>query len=160
VSKTISIAGVCLVIGLVLGGIAYAAIPDSDGVIHGCYGNSNGQLRVIDEGHTCKNNETALDWNNQGAQGDPGEPGTGISNVYTRQSEATPLSAGAIDNASATCDPGDLLLGGGYSTNNSGDVFASDSRSALSSWFVVATNTSTSDNRFVVAVAQCADITP
>jgi hypothetical protein len=29
------------------GGIAYATIPDSVGVIHGCYG-TNGQLRVID----------------------------------------------------------------------------------------------------------------
>jgi hypothetical protein len=29
-------------------GIAYATIPDSGGVIHGCYGKSGGDLRVID----------------------------------------------------------------------------------------------------------------
>ncbi len=31
-------------------GIAYASIPDSGGVIHGCYANKDGSLRVIDTG--------------------------------------------------------------------------------------------------------------
>ena len=54
-------------------GIAYATIPDSAGVIHGCYRN-NGQLRVIDpsNGGACKNNETGLDWSQTGPQGPPG----------------------------------------------------------------------------------------
>lgn len=36
-------------------GVAVAAIPESDGVIHGCYSSASGQLRVIDteEGDTC-----------------------------------------------------------------------------------------------------------
>jgi hypothetical protein len=29
--------------------IAHAAIPDSSGVIHGCYGNHHGSLRVVDD---------------------------------------------------------------------------------------------------------------
>jgi len=33
---------------LAAGGIAYASIPDSTGVIHGCYLKKNGALRVID----------------------------------------------------------------------------------------------------------------
>jgi hypothetical protein len=30
------------------GGVAFATIPGSDGVIHGCYAKSGGALRVID----------------------------------------------------------------------------------------------------------------
>jgi len=61
-------------------GIAYAAIPDGTGVIHACF-KQNGDLRVIDPAATkqeqsaCKNDETALDWNQQGAAGTPGATG-------------------------------------------------------------------------------------
>ena len=70
---------------LVAGGIAYATIPDSSGVIHACYkvdpkGNldNNATLRLIDPSATkpdtasCKNSEHALDWNAQGIQGPQG----------------------------------------------------------------------------------------
>jgi Collagen triple helix repeat (20 copies) len=64
-----------VVVGLLVGGIAYASIPDSGGVIHGCY-LSNGNLRVIDSpSTTCKSNETPLDWNAQGAAGATGPQG-------------------------------------------------------------------------------------
>ncbi len=58
-------------------GLAYAAIPDAGDVIHGCFKTVAGTLRVIDpdEGETCKQNETALDWNQQGLRGDKGDPG-------------------------------------------------------------------------------------
>jgi hypothetical protein len=36
------------VIGLAAAGIAYASIPDANGVIHGCYSKDNGSLRAID----------------------------------------------------------------------------------------------------------------
>lgn len=42
-------------------GIAYAAIPDSGGVFHGCAGQVGGYLRVIDTG-SCISTETALSW--------------------------------------------------------------------------------------------------
>jgi hypothetical protein len=57
------------------GGIAVAAIPDSSGVIHGCYGKSNGQLRVVDSAGGCKKNETAISWNQRGPAGPRGLPG-------------------------------------------------------------------------------------
>src|SRR5918992_4806707 len=72
------------------GGIAFAAIPDSSGVIHGCYGKSNGQLRVVNAAGDCKNNETAINWNQRGPQGPvgprghtgpQGPPGGGSSNL-------------------------------------------------------------------------------
>ena len=50
------------------GGIAYAAIPDSGGVIHSCYTKSSGAWRVIDTGlgQTCKANEAPLDLYSKG----------------------------------------------------------------------------------------------
>ena len=43
-----------LAVGVAIGatGIAYAAIPDPDGVIHGCVGKGNGAMRVIDPSTT------------------------------------------------------------------------------------------------------------
>jgi hypothetical protein len=53
-----------------------AAIPDSSGVIHGCYPPS-GKLRVIDNATAaCKRNETRLDWNQTGPTGPAGPAGT------------------------------------------------------------------------------------
>jgi hypothetical protein len=69
-------------------------IPDSTGVIHGCFrtagGNSQGnnqgenqsngggtagQLRIVDNPASCKANETAISWNQKGPKGDPGQQG-------------------------------------------------------------------------------------
>ena len=56
--------------------IALATIPDSSGVIHGCYTKSTGTIRVIDNSVTnCKSGETSLQWNVQGRQGPQGLPG-------------------------------------------------------------------------------------
>lgn len=71
--RAIALVGVAL---LALGGVAYASIPDAGGVIHGCYGNSNGQLRVIDTpSASCKNNETAITWSQSGPAGPQGPTG-------------------------------------------------------------------------------------
>ena len=67
---------------LAAAGIAYASIPDSSGVIHGCYaktsgGTTPGTLRVIDTGlgQSCGLNEVALSWNQQGVKGATGPEG-------------------------------------------------------------------------------------
>jgi hypothetical protein len=65
---------------LVAGGIAYAAIPDAGGVIHGCYKKSSpnqGTLRVIDteKAQTCSNAESAINWSQTGPQGPQGIQG-------------------------------------------------------------------------------------
>src|SRR5207302_4966596 len=61
-------------------------IPDSGGVIHGCYSKKDGSLRVIDTGlgGTCDaKKETALDWNQTGPAGPQGPPGpSGTSHGY------------------------------------------------------------------------------
>ena len=59
--------------------VATGAIPDSAGVIHGCYVSGTGQLRVYDTAvagaKKCASNETALTWNQQGPQGPQGPTG-------------------------------------------------------------------------------------
>jgi hypothetical protein len=69
---------------LSLGAAAYATIPDSGGVIHGCYQTNGGLLappqgtvRVVDgaQGQGCRAGETALDWNQTGPQGPAGPAG-------------------------------------------------------------------------------------
>ena len=59
-----------------LGVIAYASIPDEDGVIHVCYRTSNGALRVIDSAvESCNGNELPLTFNQTGPQGPTGPEG-------------------------------------------------------------------------------------
>lgn len=61
-------------------------IPDAGtGVIHGCYDNSTGALRVIDPSNSsCSASETALNWNGRGSlvasKGDPGSDGATVLN--------------------------------------------------------------------------------
>jgi hypothetical protein len=55
--------------------VVHATIPDSGGVIHGCYLNNSGTLRVVDDPSTCKNNETAMAWSQTGPQGQQGPQG-------------------------------------------------------------------------------------
>jgi hypothetical protein len=53
-----------IAVAVLIGGVAvaYAAIPDSQGIIHGCRNNGSGVLRVIDSGQTCSTAESSLDW--------------------------------------------------------------------------------------------------
>ncbi|MDX6481216.1 MAG: hypothetical protein QOG85_1726 [Gaiellaceae bacterium] len=62
-------------LALVGAGIAYGAIPDANGVIHGCYSKTSRYLRVISSTAKCATGEVALNWNQQGPQGDPGQAG-------------------------------------------------------------------------------------
>ena len=81
-SRKLISAGVA-VVALAAAGVAYANIPDSAGVIHGCYSKTSstslppGSLRVIDTGlgQSCGQNEVALNWNQQGVKGATGPQG-------------------------------------------------------------------------------------
>lgn len=75
-TRRLALGGFVLIGLLLVGGVAYATIPDGSGVIHGCYARSGGSLRVIDAGVTnCSSKETALDWNMAGVQGPAGPQG-------------------------------------------------------------------------------------
>jgi hypothetical protein len=68
---------VAVVAALLAAGAAYATIPDSNGVIHGCSANKDGSLRVIDldAGQSCGTKESPLDWNTKGPTGPQGPIG-------------------------------------------------------------------------------------
>jgi hypothetical protein len=75
-------------------GIAYAAIPDSNGVIHGCYQTTSGTLRVIGSNPTvgggkCSTGEKALNWNQRGPTGAKGATGANGTNGTTGATGAT-----------------------------------------------------------------------
>jgi hypothetical protein len=67
------------VVGAALAGgaVTLAAIPDSGGVIHGCYQKNVGNLRVIDvsAGDKCRPSEIAISWSETGPQGPAGPAG-------------------------------------------------------------------------------------
>jgi hypothetical protein len=52
-----------------VGGVAFAAIPDSQGVIHACYQKTTGALRVVDSAGNCRRSETPIEWNQHGPPG-------------------------------------------------------------------------------------------
>src|SRR5262245_32553355 len=71
--RKLSIVVLCGLFAVALG---LATIPDSNGVIHGCYNKSDKKLRVIDyPTESCKAEESPLDWNMIGPAGPQGPQG-------------------------------------------------------------------------------------
>jgi hypothetical protein len=63
-------------VALIASGIAYASIPDANGVVHTCYSQAQGTWRPIDyPTQKCRSNETMLDLNQTGPQGPIGPKG-------------------------------------------------------------------------------------
>jgi hypothetical protein len=96
--KKRTVIGIVVVTMLALAaGVAYATIPDSNGVIHACYKTANGQLRVIDS-NGCHPSETALSWSQTGPQGPPGATGpTGATGPQgPAGADSTKTVAGAV----------------------------------------------------------------
>jgi hypothetical protein len=60
---------------VVMGGVAYGAIPSANGVITSCYNKSTGAVRFVDETVACATNETRLAFNQQGQTGLTGPAG-------------------------------------------------------------------------------------
>ncbi|HEU0304550.1 MAG TPA: hypothetical protein VFR32_08215 [Gaiellaceae bacterium] len=89
--------------GLAVGaGLTWAAIPDTNGVIQGCYKTVGGGLRVIDPsaGGACKAGEQSIEW--------PGE-----QKVVLRSTTQT-IQPGAAHTFSVFCEEGERATGGGY----------------------------------------------
>jgi hypothetical protein len=96
--------------------IALAAIADASGVIHACY-TSKGTVRVVNSAADCKNNETALPWNQTGPQGIPGPQGQpGVSGYEIINNLGTlPLNGTVAVIAKR-------VIGGGYVVPAVGDL--------------------------------------
>jgi hypothetical protein len=119
----------------VAGGIAYATIPDGDGVFHACVKETNGAVRVIDPGNPgrtghCKGQETAVSWNQTGPTGPTGPQGTtgntgptgatgttgapGLSGLQTVTLASVNNSISPKE-AAVLCPAGKRVIGGGAS---------------------------------------------
>jgi hypothetical protein len=57
-----------------LGGVASAAIPDANGVIHACYNKTSKAVRLLSSG-SCASTETAISWSVKGPAGPTGPKG-------------------------------------------------------------------------------------
>jgi hypothetical protein len=66
---------VVLVTGTLAATVAFAQIPDSNGVIHACYHTGNGGIRVVDDPSECSTGEAPLEWYQTGAAGAQGPAG-------------------------------------------------------------------------------------
>jgi hypothetical protein len=80
-----------------LGGAAFAAIPDSNGTIHGCYQKQNGSLRVVQSESNCKSSELAIQWNQTGPPGPPGSGGGQTAAFAEASGEVTTQSSTPVD---------------------------------------------------------------
>ena len=52
-----------------LAGVAVAAIPDGNGIIHACRKVDGGALRAVAKASACRSSERPLAWNRQGPAG-------------------------------------------------------------------------------------------
>ena len=85
------------VVAAVVGGVAWATIPNEGGVINACYLKSGGTLRLIDASVTsCKKTETAISWT-AGQQRIPG-PAVMDSSQYLNPMEPIKLGYGTWPN--------------------------------------------------------------
>ena len=88
---------------------ASASIPSAEGIINGCYKISNGSVIVIDSEETCPSGYTALNWNQTGPAGPPGESSFQRV-VLTHRFDAPQDPAGPI---TAVCPDGKQAVNGG-----------------------------------------------
>lgn len=102
-SRALVAALVVVVGGAVGGGIAYATIPDSSGVIHACYspngakGNNGAELRIVDSDEaSCNKNQVEVTWNETGPPGADGADGVSVTSA-----ELAPGDANCPDGGSA-----------------------------------------------------------
>jgi hypothetical protein len=105
-TRAVQILVIAVAAGIGGAAVAYATIPDSNGLIHGCYKTGNGDLRVIDgAGGSCKPGETALNW-------------TQIKPVL-RVAFGPAAGPGGKSEAEAKCNSDEVVLSGGAAVNNS-----------------------------------------
>jgi hypothetical protein len=115
-------------------GIAYAAIPGSDGVIHGCV-NPSGGVRLIDPGAggSCSAGETSLNWNlagakgatgTQGPPGPAGDAGTAGSSGLERDVQQFNTDQNGDGTGEVDCSSGKRVLNGGFEPSSTQPLHA------------------------------------
>lgn len=134
------VAGVAILAAAAASGIAYASIPDGNGVIHGCYQKAAGVLRVIDPATaSCHSSEVALNWNQTGPAGPRGATGaagpagptgaTGPSDAWHRYDQGPYGLADPMTEQLFNLPAGNFLVHGTAIVND--PVYAAHVRCAL-----------------------------
>jgi hypothetical protein len=101
--------GVAAAALLLAGGVGYAAVKDSGTVIKACAMKPNGQLR-LNTGNGCLPTELALQWNQVGPQGPPGNTDSTVRHISNfmvdGSSVTTPVlsATGELGKLSLSCD--------------------------------------------------------
>jgi hypothetical protein len=98
-----------VVVAIAVGGIAYASIPDANGVIHGCYNTDTGVLRVFGKSkdfQQCNAGEKPLDWSQTGPTGATGATGATGTTGATGPTGPTGTVSSAFLSALTTADVG------------------------------------------------------
>jgi hypothetical protein len=96
---------------LVCGGVAYATIPDSGGMINGCYIKANGALRLIDTeaGQACTRAEIPIAWTKSAPTLTCPEGTTAITGVCIESAVPSGRAGGHKDAVSDCADEGKRL---------------------------------------------------
>jgi hypothetical protein len=88
VSGRALLAALVVVVAATVGGIAYASIPDSGGVIHGCYsanganGTNGTELNIINrDSASCSKGQQEITWGQTGRQGPAGKDGVSVTSA-------------------------------------------------------------------------------
>lgn len=158
------LAALVVVVAAAAGGIAYASIPDSSGVIHACFNpgaasKSNGtELKIIDSDVvSCGKGQQEVVWNETGPQGEKGDTGetgdkgdtgdtgpAGPSAAFTNYGGFRTIAPGTTQTvASVTVPAGSYVLLGAV------DVIGIDDLEFAQCSFVAA---STVNGRFAILV--------
>jgi hypothetical protein len=106
-SPALAVAIAALIVAL--SGVAYATIPSSSGLIHGCYSKLTGALRVINAPtQACASYQVPISWDQTGQQGPPGSTSTDV--VTSDESIGGPGGTSLV----LACPTGDVALSGGW----------------------------------------------
>jgi Collagen triple helix repeat (20 copies) len=111
--RALSIALPALAALALAGGVAYATIPDGQGVIHACYDKQSGQVRIFDPAggmiKGCGKTEAETSWSQTGPPGATGSAGP--------QGQQGPKGDPGLQGPKG--DPGQLTLAGQACANGS-----------------------------------------
>ena len=163
-----AVAGV--IASMLVGGLAWAAIPGAGGVIQGCYKEQNGQLRLVESATACNPSELPINWNQVGPTGPTGPSGpsgpsgpTGSSGISNYQIvEGTHVIAlFDFGSADATCPAGTKPIGGGASFGLAPDTdagYLEQSRPTATGWHARAHNVGPFVDITLTAFAICATV--
>jgi hypothetical protein len=110
-----------VVVAVVMGATAYAAIPDADGNFYACVTNSSGTIRLIEKSTSCRASERRVSW----------PAGQAELKIYRVTGFTGTSQQGPLVHSTASCDDGDPVTGGGFGLD--GGPFNIDDLAVLAS---------------------------